>query len=317
MNILLTGGAGFIGSHIAERLLSEGHSVVCLDNFDDFYDPSIKRENIRLALASSAYRLVEGDIRNATDLDRCMAGGGIDVVVHMAARAGVRPSLLQPHLYYDVNTTGTLEVLEAMRRHGVRRLVMASSSSVYGNAPKTPFSEHDPVDTPISPYAASKKACELLAYTYHHLYGFDIFCLRLFTVYGPRQRPEMAIHQFVRKIIAGDPIVMYGDGSTRRDYTYVEDIVDGIVASVHRVNGYEILNLGESRTITLAELVSAIEAATGIRAKIVREPMQPGDVLVTYADVAKARRILGYSPQFTVQEGVRRFVDWYRGKGKV
>jgi UDP-glucuronate 4-epimerase len=312
MNILVTGGAGFIGSHTIETLLSRGDQVVCLDNFDDYYDPSIKERNLLAASRHSGFRCVRGDIRDSTALEEAFARGPVDAVIHLAARAGVRPSLLQPELYYDVNVVGTLRLLEAMRKHKVARLVFGSSSSVYGNNEKVPFSETDPVDSPISPYAASKKAGELLCHTYHHLYGFHIFCLRFFTVYGPRQRPEMAIHQFTRKILNKEKILLYGDGTSQRDYTYIEDILEGLMRSLDRLNGYEIINLGESRTISLAALITAIERLTGVRAVIERQPMQPGDVMITYADTAKARALLGYSPRFPVEEGLAKFVEWYR-----
>jgi len=311
MRVLVTGGAGFIGSHVVEDLVRSGHSVVCLDNFDDFYDPGVKRANLTVSARSGSVRLVEGDLRDQASLDRCFSES-IDVVIHLAARAGVRPSLLQPDLYYDVNVMGTIRLLETMRRHGVHRLLFASSSSVYGNNRKTPFAETDNVDLPISPYAATKKAGELLCHTYHHLYGFDIFCLRFFTVYGPRQRPEMAIHQFARRILGGQPITIYGDGTSRRDYTYIADIVSGINGCLRSLKGFEILNLGESRTVTLSGLVDLLEEAIGAKAVLVREPMQPGDVLVTYADIEKARRLVGYDPQWPLEKGIREFVTWFR-----
>lgn len=312
MTILVTGGAGFIGSHLVEKLLSENHGVVCIDNFDTFYDPKIKRENIRAASAHKNFTLIEGDIRDAAVLRECFGRKKIDVVVHLAARAGVRPSIQQPELYYDVNVTGTLRVLEAMRASGVKKLVFGSSSSVYGNNPTVPFSETDPVDHPISPYAATKKAGELLCYSYHHLYEFDIFCLRFFTAYGPRQRPEMAIHKFAKDILGGKPVTMYGDGSTQRDYTYVADIVAGILASAQRVRGYEIINLGESRTISLLDLIHTIEKCAGKKAIITQMPEQPGDVKITYANIEKAVRILDYHPTTGIEDGVRKFVEWVR-----
>jgi UDP-glucuronate 4-epimerase len=228
----------------------------------------------------------------------------------------VRPSLKNPELYYDVNVSGTLRLLETMRRHGTRRLLFASSSSVYGNNTKVPFSETDNVDNPVSPYAASKKAGELLCYTYHHLYGFDTFCLRYFTVYGPRQRPEMAIHQFVRKISAGEPVTLYGDGTTRRDYTFITDILDGVLKSLRCLRGYEVLNLGESRTTTLKDLVGIIEKEVGKKAVIDWQPMQPGDVMQTYADIDKARGLVGYDPCVGMEEGIAKFVAWYRRAGR-
>ena len=312
MNFLVTGGAGFIGSHVIEKLLTDNHSVVCVDNFDDFYDPSVKRRNLSEASSRDGFRLVEGDIRDQSVLDQCFSGDPVDAVIHLAARAGVRPSLLQPELYYDVNVIGTLRILEMMRKHDVSRMFFASSSSVYGNNSKTPFSETDSVDNPISPYAASKKAGELLCHTYHHLYGFDIHCVRFFTVYGPRQRPEMAIHNFVKRIMNEEPIIMYGDGTSQRDYTYIEDILDGIMKSLAHLKGYEIINLGESRTTALSKLVATIENAVEKKAVIQRQPMQPGDVQVTFADITKAKRMLGYQPRCSVEYGVEKFIDWFQ-----
>lgn len=312
MSTLVTGGAGFIGSHVVERLLRRGERVICLDNFDDFYDPALKRGNIKGFLAAGSVSIIEGDIRNAEALERVEKDGPVDAIIHAAARAGVRPSIDDPALYYDVNVRGTLNVLEYARRWKVRNMVFISSSSVYGATSQVPFSEDDQVGHPISPYAATKRSGELLAYTYHHLFGLPVTCLRLFTVYGPRQRPEMAIHAFTRNILNGTPIRMFGDGTTSRDYTYVEDIVQGVEAAWERPSGYEIFNLGESQTITLAGLISAIEEATGKKAIIERLPDQPGDVPTTYADVSKARRLLGYQPTTSVRDGITKFVAWYR-----
>ena len=312
MNVLVTGGAGFIGSHVVESLITSGHGVTCLDNFDEFYNPAIKRRNLASLTGAESVRLVEGDLRDQAALDRCFGEKRVDIVIHLAARAGVRPSLLQPELYYDVNVMGTLRLLETMRRANVSRMLFASSSSVYGNNPKTPFSESDNVDMPVSPYAATKRAGELLCHTFHHLYGFDIFCLRFFTVYGPRQRPEMAIHQFARRIMNGEPISMYGDGTSRRDYTYIADIVDGINRSLSALQGYEILNLGESQTISLADLIRRLEKTIGRKAVLRQEPMQPGDVLLTFADIEKARRLIGYNPGWPVELGLEKFVGWLR-----
>jgi UDP-glucuronate 4-epimerase len=311
MNILVTGGAGFIGSHVADRLLGEHHRVFCLDNFDTYYDPQIKHSNLANAMLSPAFHLIEGDIRDSRCLDECFTRYPIDVVIHLAARAGVRPSLISPDLHYDVNIMGTLRLLEAMRRHGVSRMIFSSSSSVYGNNTKVPFSESDCVDMPISPYAASKKAGELLCYTYHHIYGFEIFCLRLFTVYGPRQRPDMAIHQFIGKISRGEPIVLYGDGSSKRDYTYVDDIVQGVINAMSCVRGYEIINLGGSQTIELRALISAIERIVGREAQLRWMPMQAGDVNCTFADITKAHRLLDYVPAYPLLRGLREFVEWH------
>jgi UDP-glucuronate 4-epimerase len=316
MKVLVTGGAGFIGSHLVERLLAEGHRVVCLDNFDDFYDPALKRRNLAAALKHPGFRLVEGDLRDEGGLEKLFAGEKFDLVAHLAARAGVRPSVENPALYVDVNLRGTVYLLEACEHHAVRRFIFASSSSVYGNSSRVPFSEDDPVNTPISPYAATKKAGELLCHTYHHLYGMDIACLRYFTVYGPRQRPEMAIHHFTRSIQEGKKISLFGDGSSRRDYTYVDDAIDGTLGALRREHGFQVYNIGESQTITLAELLAAIEEQVGKKAIIEHLPEQPGDVKLTYAEIGKARERLGYNPQTKIREGLARFVQWYLGEGQ-
>jgi len=313
MRILVTGGAGFIGSHVCEALLARGDELVVLDDFDDFYDPAIKRRNAALLKRA---RIVEGDIRDRTLVAKLFAEGRFDALVHLAARAGVRPSLSDPLLYEDVNVRGTLGLLEELKARPATRFVFASSSSVYGSNDKVPFSETDDIHQPVSPYAATKRAGELLAYTYHHLYGLPTCCLRFFTVYGPRQRPEMAIHKFVRAVHEGRPIPFFGDGSTRRDYTYIADIVEGVLRSLDRCSGYEIYNLGESRTVSLSELVAAIGKACGREPVLDRQPMQPGDVLVTYADVSKARARLGYAPSVALEEGLERFVEWYRGQDR-
>lgn len=312
--VFITGIAGFIGSNLAKAMLEEGWAVSGIDNFDDFYDPQIKRTAIRRIEQSGRITLVEGDIRDAALLNSVFSSNRPDLVIHLAARAGVRPSIEQPALYYDVNVTGTLTLLEAMRLNGMKDLLFASSSSVYGNNKKVPFSENDPVDNPISPYAATKKAGELLCYTYHHLYDFNIFCLRFFTVYGPGQRPEMAIQQFGRKITEGTPITLFGDGSTRRDYTFVGDIVAGIMASARHLKGYEIFNLGNSDTISLIDLVRGIEETLGKKAIIEWKPMQPGDVEITYADISKAKEKLGYKPDYPVLKGLKRMFDVQAGK---
>jgi UDP-glucuronate 4-epimerase len=309
--VIVTGAAGFIGSHLCEALLGARWQVVGVDSFDDFYDPQIKRRNLTDCLADDAFTLVEGDIRDPTTVDRALADGG-DVVVHLAARAGVRPSIEQPLLYEQVNVGGTGVLLEAARRHGVERFVLASSSSVYGNNEKIPFSETDSVDFPISPYAATKKAAELLSHTYHHLYGMHVTVLRFFTVYGPRQRPDLAIHKFSRLIDAGRPIPVFGDGSMRRDHTYIDDIIAGVLAAIDRCDGYRIYNLGNANPVSLDELIAAIESALGRKAVIDRQPLQPGDVHQTYADVDRARADLGYEPKTDLQTGLRRFVHWFR-----
>jgi UDP-glucuronate 4-epimerase len=311
VRILVTGGAGFIGSHVALALLARGDEVWILDNFNDFYAPAIKRRNARDAAAAGA-RVVEGDIRDVDGMARLFADGAFDGVVHLAAMAGVRPSLADPLHYQDVNVRGTVVLLEEARKRPEMRFVFASSSSVYGSNERVPFREDDDIHHPVSPYAATKRAGELLCYTHHHLYGIPTTCLRFFTVYGPRQRPEMAIHKFVRLLHEGRPIPFFGDGSTRRDYTYVDDIVDGVVRALDRCDGYEIYNLGESQTTALSELVELVGEACGRSPKLERLPMQPGDVLVTYADVAKARARLGYAPSTTVRAGLARFVEWYR-----
>jgi UDP-glucuronate 4-epimerase len=312
MNILVTGGAGFIGSSVVDRLLMRGESVVCLDNFDGFYDPAIKRMNIAGALKNPGFKLVEGDIRDMGLLRKVFADEKFDMVFHPAARAGVRPSIVDPMLYEDVNIKGTMNLLEMAREHGIKGFIFASSSSVYGKNEKVPFSEEDNVDNPISPYAATKKACELICYTYHHLYKLNITCLRFFTVYGPRQRPEMAIHKFTRLIDQGKPVPMFGDGRSRRDYTYIDDIVDGVMKAIDLNAPYEIFNLGESQTTELIELIGLIEKYLGKKAVIERLPDQPGDVPITYADITKSKRMLGYNPTVNVETGVEKFVEWYK-----
>jgi UDP-glucuronate 4-epimerase len=311
-HVLVTGGAGFIGSHLARRLLGRGDRVTVLDDFNDFYDPARKRANVAPYLAREDYRLLEGDIRDGAFVERAFAGGKFDAVVHLAARAGVRPSLRQPILYEEVNCIGTLRLLEAARRHGPAVFVFGSSSSVYGINAKVPFAEADPVDQPISPYATTKRAGELLCYNYHHLYGLRVACLRFFTVYGPAQRPEMAIHKFTDLLSRSERLPLYGDGSTRRDYTYIDDVVDGLVAALDLAPGFEIVNLGGAETTSLTELVSLLAGELGVEPRLEFLPPQPGDVPITYADVAKAGRLLGYAPRVPIREGVKRFVAWYR-----
>jgi len=311
-SILVTGAAGFIGSHLCEALLERGDRVVGLDNFNDFYDPAIKRANLAGPLARPGFALVEGDIRDAAAVARVFREHAPTSVVHLAAMAGVRPSLQDPALYHDVNCTGTAVVLQAARAAGVGRFVFGSSSSVYGGNPKVPFHEDDDVSRPVSPYAATKRANELTCHTFHHLYGMDIACLRFFTVYGPRQRPEMAIHKFVRLTEAGQPLPLFGDGRSERDYTYVDDILDGVLKAHDRSRGFRIYNLGESRTISLRDLVAAIGRATGREPRVDWQPPQPGDVPRTYADVGRAKAELGYAPKVDLDEGLRRFVAWYR-----
>lgn len=308
--VLVTGGAGFIGSHLCEALVARGDRVIAYDSFDPFYDVAIKRRNIETLQKSDGFDLVEADIRDQAAAEKAL--DGVDCVVHLAARAGVRPSIEQPLVYQDVNIGGLNVMLEAARSRGVRRFVFASSSSVYGNNKKVPFSEDDPVDHPISPYAATKKAGELICHTYHHLFGMDITCLRFFTVYGARQRPDLAIHKFTRLIEAGEPIPVFGDGSMMRDHTYIDDIIRGVVASIDNTGGYRVYNLGESRPVSLSDLIAAIEAALGKKAIIDRRPVPPGDVQTTYADVSRAQAELGYEPRTHLADGLAKFVEWFR-----
>ncbi|MDX6696186.1 MAG: UDP-glucuronate 4-epimerase [Blastocatellia bacterium] len=317
-NILVTGGAGFIGSHLVDSLLAEDDwRVTVVDDFNDFYAPSVKRANIGEHLQHERYKLVEADIRDRAALARVFAGEQFDVIAHLAARAGVRPSLSEPQLYVETNINGTLNLLELAREHNVRQFVFGSSSSVYGINAKVPFSEEDEIRQPISPYAATKAAGELLCHTYTHLYGIRSICLRFFTVYGARQRPDLAIHKFARLIDEGHAIPVFGDGTTRRDYTYVDDIIAGVRAAIdYKGSDYEVFNLGESRTVELNELISLLEKNLDRHAVINRQPMQPGDVPQTFADVGKARRLLGYHPQTQIEEGIRRFVHWFRAERK-
>ena len=312
MNVLVTGAAGFIGSNLAERLRQRGDTVVGLDNFDPFYPRATKERNLAGLRGDAGFRLVEGDLRDPADV--AAAVRGVDAVVHLAALAGVRPSLLDPARFFDVNVMGTLQLLEACRGQ-LGRVVFASSSSVYGLDSQVPFRESDPCQTPVSPYAASKRAGELLAFTAHHLHGLDVTALRLFTVYGPRQRPDLAIHKFTRLIAAGQPIELFGDGSTSRDYTWVGDIVDGILAALDRAQnapGFRVYNLGGSQTTSLRELVELIAGALGRPAVIEWKPEQPGDMKRTLADVSRAQAELGYAPRVPIADGIPRFVEWWR-----
>lgn len=312
--ILITGGAGFIGSHLVDRLMSaDDHRVTIVDNFNGFYDPAIKRANIAAHKANDRFELVEADIADAPAMDRLFAQSHFDLVVHLAARAGVRPSLEDPLAYEETNVRGTYSLLEAARRHGVHRFVFGSSSSVYGVNSKVPFSEGDPIAQPISPYSATKIAAEAACHAYSHLYGLRIVCLRFFTVYGPRQRPDLAIHKFARLISAGKPIPIFGDGTTQRDYTYVDDIISGVEAAInYDKTPFEVINLGESDTVELRRLVEVIEHAMGKLAIIDRQPEQPGDVPITYASIDKARRLLGYNPQTRIEAGIEKFIEWFR-----
>lgn len=309
MRILVTGAAGFIGSHLAEKLLNAGHDVVGLDNFNDFYDPDIKRKNIEKALLVRGYTLIKGDILDRELLDKVF-DGAFDVVVHLAAWAGVRPSIERPDVYQKVNIEGTLNLLERCRLAKIPRFVFASSSSVYGGRKDVPFKETDDITHPISVYAATKAAGEALCYTYHHLFGLNIHALRFFTVYGPRQRPEMAIHRFAAHMLKHEPITVFGAGDSARDYTYIDDIVDGLSAAVERCSGFEVINLGGSKTTTLETLVKLLGARLDVSPRIRRMPDQPGDVPITFADVSKAQRILGYSPKVGIEEGIDKFCTW-------
>jgi UDP-glucuronate 4-epimerase len=312
MNILVTGAAGFIGSHVAEALLNRGDAVVGLDNFNDYYDPARKRANVKPALSHPHYRLVEGDVRDKRLLADLFAREHIDKVCHIAAMAGVRYSIQRPELYESVNVRGTLNVLEQARQHDVRNFVFASSSSVYGADTPTPFREDAPVNRPISPYAATKVAKEALAYTYHHLYGLHCTGLRFFTVYGPRGRPDMAPYLFTEWIAEGQPVRQFGDGSSQRDYTFIADVVAGVLAALDANLPYELINLGRGETIVLTDFIHVVEETVGRPAHIVPEPPKPGDVPLTYADITKAHALLGYQPTTSVAEGMRQFWEWYQ-----
>lgn len=314
--VLVTGGAGFIGSHLVDRLLSENDwRVTAVDDFNDFYSPEIKRRNVQRQLQNPAFMLVEADIRDKAALAQVFANSKFDCIVHLAARAGVRPSLSEPQLYVETNVNGTMNLLELARQHKVPQFVFGSSSSVYGVNEKVPFSESDPIFNPISPYAATKAAGELLCHTYSHLYGLRCICLRFFTVYGARQRPDLAIHKFAQLISDGKPIPVFGDGTTRRDYTYIDDILAGVRAAIdYDKTNYEVINLGESRTVELRELIGLLEKELDLRAVIERQPMQPGDVPQTFADISRARELLGYNPQTQIEDGLRLFVEWFRNK---
>ncbi|MBL7649411.1 MAG: GDP-mannose 4,6-dehydratase [Candidatus Hydrogenedentes bacterium] len=314
--ILVTGAAGFIGSHLVDTLLARGDEVLGVDSFNTYYDPAIKRRNLSQAEGMDRFSLSEIDICDEAALRAVFAAFQPEVVVHLAARAGVRPSLQDPNLYHRVNVIGGQHILDACRDFKPSHLVFASSSSVYGGSKEVPFRETDPVMTPVSPYAATKRMNELQAHVYHHIYGVRTTMLRFFTVYGPRQRPDMAIHKFTKMILAGEPIPMFGDGSTYRDYTYIDDIIDGVVRCVDTPFDYEIFNLGESHTTSLRELITLIERHTGREAIIDEQPMQAGDVEKTYANVDHAGEKLGYAPRFTMDEGIKRFVTWYQDQNE-
>jgi len=315
MKIIITGGAGFIGSHLTDAMLGHGDSVVVIDNFNDFYNPAIKRQNLAAASENPNFRLYEIDIRDGKKLTTVFETEAPDAVCHLAARAGVRPSIEDPLLYETVNSLGTLNILEASRQVKVKNLVCASSSSVYGMNNKVPFSEDDPVEHPISPYAATKRAGELMCYTYSHLFGLSISCMRFFTVYGERGRPDMAVAKFTRLINEGKAIPLFGDGSAIRDFTYISDIINGLVAAVYTPHKYEIINIGGSRTVDVKKLITLIEENLGKKAKIDFLPTVPGDVPITSADTSKAGRLLGFTPEVNIEEGIRRYVKWFLEEG--
>ena len=317
---LITGGAGFIGSTLTKRLLSEGNKIVTIDNFNNYYDPVLKEKNINEFLGNGNYKIYRGDIRNREDIKKIFDENKIDIVMHLAAMAGVRPSIEDPILYQEVNGLGTQNILEEAHLHEVKNLVMASSSSVYGNCKETPFREGMVVDYAISPYAATKKANEVMAHVYHKLYDMNIIMLRFFTVYGPKQRPDLAINKFTRLMLNNEEIPMFGDGSTSRDYTYIDDIVDGIVKSCNYVlthnNVYEILNIGSNNPVSLKEMIDIIAKVLGVIPKIKQLPMQPGDVDKTYADITKAKKLINYEPSMSFEEGIKKFIEWYKGENK-
>jgi len=316
MKILVTGGAGFIGSHLVEKLIDMEHEIIVIDNFDSFYDIRIKERNLSKVKKHDTFHLYRNDILDTPALHKIFSEHDINMVIHLAAKAGVRPSIEDPVGYYKTNVEGTLNLLEECRRKGIQKFIFASSSSVYGNNKKVPFSEKDNVDYPISPYAATKKAGELLCHNYHHLYNIHIFCLRFFTVYGPRQRPDLAIHKFFDLISRNQPLPIFGDGSTSRDYTYIDDVLDGILKAIERVKGYEIINLGESKNSKLNDLIETIEKVVGKGVRKKYLDMQPGDVLQTYADISKAREILDFNPTTDLETGLRKFHEWFRSNLK-
>lgn len=318
-NILITGGAGFIGSNLVGHLLADGGAKLrVIDNFNSFYDPECKRRNIQAFIGNEDFTLHEVDICDPVSLRRVFEAGSIDTVVHLAARAGVRPSLREPRLYAETNITGTLNLLELAKEFRVEQFVFGSSSSVYGARCKVPFTESDKTAEPISPYAATKIAGEMLCHTYSHLYDIRTICLRFFTVYGARQRPDLAIHKFARLISENKPIPVFGDGKTRRDYTYVDDIVEGITAAIrYNESKHEVINLGESETVELHELISLLEQNLGKNAIIDRKPLQPGDVPQTFADISKARELLGYKPKMKIDRGIKKFVEWFENEASM
>lgn len=314
MNILITGGAGFIGSTLTEKLLSQNYKVFAIDNFNDFYNPQIKENNVKNFLQNNNYKLFRGDICDTDLINKIFSENHIDCVIHIAANAGVRPSLENPIRYVRTNIEGTVNILEQMRLHNIKKIIFASSSSVYGNCTAEKFSEDLKVTEPISPYAATKSACEQFLYTYSKIYGINTICLRFFTVFGPKQRPDLAIRKFIELIEQNKPIPVFGDGTTIRDYTYIDDIIDGILKAIdYNKTPYEIINLGGGSPVTLNQMIETIEKVLGKKAEINRLPMQPGDVNKTISDITKAKQLLGYNPKTTFEDGIRKFVQWKRG----
>lgn len=319
LRVIVTGGAGFIGSHIVDTLLARGDEVIAVDSFDPFYDPQVKRGNLAAASLKATFRLIEGDVRDVEGILTALGDSRVDALIHLAAAVGVRPSISDPAGYVRMNVEGTAAALEIAGRRKISRFVFGSSSSVYGNCAAAPFVESDPAAAPISPYAATKRAGELLCHSAHHISGLSVMCLRFFTVYGPRQRPDLAIHKFISMIERGEPITLYGDGDTRRDYTHVTDITAGIVAALDytgETSGFEIVNLGGGRPVTLGELVSSLEELLGKKATVTALPQQSGDVRETFASIEKAQRLLGFRPAMDFKKGLRDFVDWFRSSGR-
>lgn len=312
--VLITGGAGFIGSHVCDSLLARGEKVICVDNFNDYYDPKVKEKNIEKAFKSDNFVLCRVDITNKKELKKVFEENKVDGIIHLAARAGVRASFEDPIIYKEVNVDGTRNLLEFAKEFEIKNFIFGSSSSVYGTNKKIPFSEDDPIENTISPYAQTKKAAERLCKEFHDKYGLSITCLRLFTVYGPRGRPDMAPYKFTRLILEGKPIEMYGDGTSERDYTYVKDVVDGILSALDKDFGFEIINLGDSEPVELKAFISIIERVTGKKAIVNKMPMQKGDVLMTYADISKAKRLLNYNPKIKIEDGIKLFVGWYKNE---
>jgi len=316
MDILITGGAGFIGSHLSEKIIDLGHNITCIDDFNDYYDPAIKEENLKKIIDHERFTLHKADILDRKKVEDIFSSSKVDTVIHLAARAGVRPSLLNAALYEKVNVQGTINLLENCKKRSIKRFIFASSSSVYGGNKKIPFLETDKVDNPVSPYAATKKAGELICYTYHHLYDISIFAFRFFTVYGPRQRPEMVIHKFTRNIFEGSPIEVFGDGFSSRDYTYIDDIINGIINSLNLVCGYEVINLGNSYPVQLNDLIKLLKEKSGKKVELKYSELQSGDVFSTFADIEKAKKLIKYDPETTIEEGLEYFMAWYKKQFK-